>query len=99
MELEKILDDVAGKLLNLALSADLEIYEIGAKEILRATIISLVLQAKYEVLKDLLEWHDKWSEMHKEPFNWYGAVKAMMVMKDPQKPFHTLKTKEAKADE
>lgn len=42
---------------------------------------------KYQLLEDLLDWERQWSSMHKEPFNWYGAVKAMLVMKEPQKPF------------
>jgi hypothetical protein len=42
-------------------------------------------QAKYEVLQDLVDWHDMWN--NRQEFNWYGAVKAMQVMKDPRKPF------------
>lgn len=47
-------------------------------------------EPKYQVLNDLLEWHEVWSAQHKEPFNWYGAVKAMLVMKEPRKPFNQL---------
>lgn|SRR3990167_2797778 len=59
----------------------------------KQAILKIVEEAKYQVLADLLEWQELWDSIHKEPFNWYGAVKAMQVMKDPQKPFIKLKRK------
>lgn len=54
-------------------------------------IANQVAEAKDEILDDLLEWEQLWSSIHKEPFNWYGAVKALKIDKDHIKPFHTLK--------
>lgn len=46
------------------------------------------LEARYALLEELLEWHDSWIHIRPEqPFNWHGAVKAMLVMKNPRKPF------------
>lgn len=62
------------------------------------------IQAKYEVLDDLLEWwayeqrniaqnkvDAKYNEIVLDKFDWHRAVMAMRVMKDPQKPFGLLK--------
>ena len=45
---------------------------------------------KDEVLGELLSWYHFWESTHKEPFNWYGAVKALKVAKDHRKPFTEL---------
>lgn len=58
-----------------------------ALKALQAYTSKKVREGKYEVLGDLLEWYEQWANTHEEAFNWYGAVKAMLVMKDPQKPF------------
>ena len=40
------------------------------------------------VLDDLLEWFEYWCSTNPgKPFNWYGAVQALKVMKDPQLPY------------
>lgn len=59
-------------------------------------IANQVAASKDEILDDLLEWEQLWSQIHKEPFNWYGAVKALKVAKDHKKPFSTLKAGEPK---
>ena len=50
------------------------------------------IEVQREILQDLLDWANSWDGTHKksEPFNYPGAIKAMLVMKQPQKPFHTL---------
>lgn len=65
-----------------------------AKIELEQLISRVVVGGKYQVLQDLLDWHNLWFNTHNKEdlFNWYRAIKAMQVMKDPQKPFHELAT-------
>lgn len=57
-----------------------------------STIIECEQLAEYRILTELQEWEQIWHDTHPstEPFNYYGAIKAMMVMKEPQKPFTQL---------
>lgn len=59
---------------------------------LEAYTTNKIRDGKYAVLQDLLDWEKQWHDTHlsTNPFNWYGAIKAMLVMKEPQKPFVTL---------
>lgn len=41
--------------------------------------------AKDEVLDELLDWYDN-PPISIKPFNWHGAVKALKISKDLQKP-------------
>jgi hypothetical protein len=59
---------------------------------------ALVAREKHAVLDDLLDWQVLWESTHSEPFNWYGAVMSMLVMKVPQKPFVALPNKTPKQD-
>jgi hypothetical protein len=43
-----------------------------------------------KTLDELLEWNQLWGDLHPEPFNWYGAVKALKVAEDHRKPFNVL---------
>ena len=55
-------------------------------------------EAKYQLLQDLIEWHDQWKHVRPEElFNFYGAIKAMQVMQNPQKPFNILEAKDLSA--
>lgn len=47
-----------------------------------------------DVLDELLEWHEVKTQMSAQPFNWYGAVKALKISKDHKKPFNILHNKE-----
>lgn len=68
---------------------DLKDYELMAE--ITARINKLLIEAKDEVLDELLEWHKYWTNQHKEPFNWYGAVKALKVANDCKRPFNVPK--------
>ena len=48
-------------------------------------------EAVDNVLDELLEWYEVKSQMSAQPFNWYGAVKALKISKDHKKPFNVLK--------
>ena len=74
-------------------TAKLKLLKLIDKEVTRNRNI-----AKDEVLDDLVEWSELWASMHKEPFNWYGAVKALKIAKDHQKPFNTLAIQEEGTD-
>lgn len=65
---------------------------LATKEELLALFSEQVRLGKDEVLDELLEWHEYWSNQHEKPFNWYGAVKALKVSKDFKKPFNVLPT-------
>lgn len=63
-----------------------------AQSQIKTLITEQVRLGKDEVLDELLEWHEYWSNQHEKPFNWYGAVKALKVSKDFKKPFNVLPT-------
>lgn len=74
-----------------------QVHTVALVQAINTLIVAKQVEAKYQVLQELLEWEDNWSATRPsgDRFNWYGAVKAMLVMKDPQKPFVELnKTKE-----
>jgi len=54
----------------------------------------LVTEAKQDVLKELVEWYEYALSVDDTSFDWYRAVKALMVSKDHKKPFSQLSNKE-----
>lgn len=50
----------------------------------------LVTEAKQDVLKELVEWYEYALSVDDTSFDWYRAVKALMVSKDHKKPFSQL---------
>jgi len=60
----------------------------------REAIDRLVTEAKQDVLKELVEWYEYALSVDDTSFDWYRAVKALMVSKDHKKPFSQLSNKE-----
>lgn len=79
-------EDAAAKLF-----ADRQVKAAKIESLIAAHDKAVERGSKYQLLEDLLEWKRMWENLHTEPFNWYGAIKAMQVMKDPQVSFVTLK--------
>ena len=61
---------------------------------LEGKIDRLVTEAKQDVLKELVEWYEYALSVDDTSFDWYRAVKALMVSKDHKKPFSQLNDKE-----
>lgn len=61
-----------------------------SKHNLLEAIDRLVTEAKQDVLKELVEWYEYALSVDDTSFDWYRAVKALMVSKDHKKPFSQL---------